>query len=780
MAGIDALRAPSKRIFASVKARQSPLTSPYRFDDAAINASLEMLFRTAIPVLVVMLMAIIAAIGANDLQRQKAEKLDYLSEHLRRLVHTTAFEQHRTNIEVSGNTLSLQTQRYSVAFADLDVLNLAVETGSEPKEFGSVGLETVVLPASLAAEIADSSDVLSIPAMQFNDESGRAWIAQIVTSPEGFRAAVVDLDAAFEQWYSHVRVAVGVFVTILCVLLILVYGYYAQVSRVRRHVHLIAEERRSREHALARGRCGLWDWHMATGRMDWSPSMSALLGFKPERLIMSLAQFVSLAHDDDNQFLELAKKFVDHEIDEFDQVVRLSHADGGYLYVRLRAQAVQSNTTGLIVSGVAVDVTEQHRLADQSRTLDMRLAAAVESVNESFVLWDRDEQLIMCNSHFVDMLQLPSNLARPGIKKPDLMAKAMPFLSEVRLLSAQSAEGVEIIECQLEDGRWVLFNTKTLPDGSIASVGTEISQMKRNEKRLLENEARLKVMVEDLNDLRRADNERAEQYAEMNVRYIAEKVRAETANIAKSEFLANMSHELRTPLNAIIGFSELMQTGMFGPLGSNRYLEYAKDIHDSGNYLLGFINDILEMSKIEAGQLRLNKERFNICDVLNEAVHYVSAVELSKKLIYRVETDCDETDIFADKKAVKQVLLNLLSNAQKFSNPNGLIRARAHLVGENLFLSIADLGCGIEAEHISKLGEPFIQAASTATRQHPGSGLGLAISKSLIEHHGGSLRLFSTFGKGTIVQVRLPVGLKTTEISQPDQTDTDVELPKAA
>jgi two-component system, cell cycle sensor histidine kinase PleC len=201
-----------------------------------------------------------------------------------------------------------------------------------------------------------------------------------------------------------------------------------------------------------------------------------------------------------------------------------------------------------------------------------------------------------------------------------------------------------------------------------------------------------------------------------------------------------------------------MQTGMFGPLGSTRYLEYAKDIHDSGNYLLGFINDILEMSKIEAGQLKLNKEHFNICEIVKEAVHYVSAVEPSKKLKYRVEIDCDETDIYADKKAVKQVLLNLLSNAQKFSSADGLVRARAHRVGKNLFVSIADFGCGIEAEYISKLGEPFIQAASTATRRHPGSGLGLAISKSLIEHHGGSLRLFSTFGKGTVVQFRLPTG----------------------
>ena len=186
--------------------------------------------------------------------------------------------------------------------------------------------------------------------------------------------------------------------------------------------------------------------------------------------------------------------------------------------------------------------------------------------------------------------------------------------------------------------------------------------------------------------------------------------RAEAANRAKSEFLANMSHELRTPLNAIIGFSEVMESGLFGSLGSERYLEYARDIHSSGSYLLGVINDILDMSKIEAGQFNMDREEIELGPLISEAVKVVS-LQAAKKSI-TVETDISENmSLFADRRAIKQIAINLLSNAVKFTGQRGHITVRARNVANAIVLTIEDNGVGIPKDKLSKLGRPFEQVA---------------------------------------------------------------------
>jgi two-component system cell cycle sensor histidine kinase PleC len=244
--------------------------------------------------------------------------------------------------------------------------------------------------------------------------------------------------------------------------------------------------------------------------------------------------------------------------------------------------------------------------------------------------------------------------------------------------------------------------------------------------------------------------------AELTEKYAAEKTRAEDANQAKSKFLANMSHELRTPLNAIIGFSEIMESNMFGPLGSEKYHEYCSDIRSSGQYLLEVINDILDMSKIEAGRIRLDFEDLPLDALLGEAMRVVSARAEEKQLnvTSRISPDLQ---LRADRRALKQVVLNLLSNAVKFTHPGGRITVRGRVSGECIVLAIADTGIGIAKDALAKLGRPFEQVESQLTKSHQGSGLGLAISKSLVELHGGSMRIRSALGKGTLVVVRLPL-----------------------
>jgi two-component system cell cycle sensor histidine kinase PleC len=244
--------------------------------------------------------------------------------------------------------------------------------------------------------------------------------------------------------------------------------------------------------------------------------------------------------------------------------------------------------------------------------------------------------------------------------------------------------------------------------------------------------------------------------AELAEKYAEEKTRAEEANQAKSKFLANMSHELRTPLNAIIGFSEIMESGMFGPLGAEKYHEYCSDIRGSGQYLLEVINDILDMSKIEAGRLRLDFEDLRLDTLLNEAMRVVAARAEDKTLQVTARIS-PQLRLRADRRALKQVALNLLSNAIKFTPTGGQITVRGRATSHFIMLSIADTGIGIARDALARLGRPFEQVESQLTKSHQGSGLGLAISKSLVELHGGRMRIRSILGKGTVVVVRLPL-----------------------
>jgi two-component system cell cycle sensor histidine kinase PleC len=309
--------------------------------------------------------------------------------------------------------------------------------------------------------------------------------------------------------------------------------------------------------------------------------------------------------------------------------------------------------------------------------------------------------------------------------------------------------GARTFEAQLEDGRWLHISERRTKDGGYVSVGTDITALKNHEEKLVDSEKRLMATVSDL----RASQERLGELAEQ---YAAEKTRAEEANQAKSKFLANMSHELRTPLNAIIGFSEIMESGMFGPLGAEKYQEYCSDIRDSGQYLLDVINDVLDMSKIEAGRIRLDFEDLELDTLLNESMRVVSAKAQEKQLELTAKIAPDLT-LRADRRALKQIAINLLSNAVKFTPGGGRVTVRGRATDHCIVLGIADTGIGIAKDALAKLGRPFEQVESQLTKSHQGSGLGLAIAKSLVELHGGRMRIRSTLGKGTMVVVHLPL-----------------------
>lgn len=231
---------------------------------------------------------------------------------------------------------------------------------------------------------------------------------------------------------------------------------------------------------------------------------------------------------------------------------------------------------------------------------------------------------------------------------------------------------------------------------------------------------------------------------------------AMSASRAKSAFLANISHELRTPLNAIIGFSELMTREIFGPLGNGRYQEYAKLIHDSGGHLLDLINGVLDMSKIEAGKFELYEEIFELEDVVSSSLRFVRLAAERGGVELKSDIARETTQIFADRRAIKQILVNLLSNGIKFTPRGGEVRVVARLAEKGVEIKVQDSGIGISRADLERLGKPFEQAEGAMTRGKEGTGLGLALVKSLAGMHGGEAVLESALGSGTSVTVRLP------------------------
>jgi signal transduction histidine kinase len=232
---------------------------------------------------------------------------------------------------------------------------------------------------------------------------------------------------------------------------------------------------------------------------------------------------------------------------------------------------------------------------------------------------------------------------------------------------------------------------------------------------------------------------------------------AELANKSKSEFLANMSHELRTPLNAIIGFSSVMKEQLFGSIGSDRYRDYANDIHDSGTHLLAIINDLLDVSAIEAHKLELRIAACDVREVMDSALRLVTPRAQTAGLeLKRIVAD-DVPELQADERRLKQVLLNLLSNAIKFTRAGGSVHIEARTAGNgNIQLRVADTGIGMDAAGIAKALERFGQVDSGLDRKHEGTGLGLPLARGLVELHGGALSIESEPNKGTVVIVTLP------------------------
>jgi two-component system, cell cycle sensor histidine kinase PleC len=627
---------------------------------------------------------------------------------------------------------------------------------SAPLEAGMIGrrLIDVLGPTQPLTTFGAVAGVLEIP---LADGSLAYGTVRSLWS-DGELAIVHGRADALAPWASDTALTVTLSATTGFVVLILGFAFHWQATRAREADQIYETVRSRIDTALNRGRCGLWDWDLARGRVFWSHSMFAILGLRPRDTLLSFGEVNALVHPEDIDLYGLAAQLADASATLVDHAFRMRHANGNWVWLRARCELVQqSGDGGPHLIGIAVDITEQKTLVERTVEADLRLRDAIETIPEAFVVWDAQNRLVLCNSNFQELHNLPDEAIKAGASYESVVAAGRKPVVRSKVTSEGQSPGARTFEAQLDDGRWLHISERRTKDGGYVSVGTDITNIKRHEEKLMESEKRLMATVADLRHSQQKLERQAEEVADLAEKYAEEKTRAEEASQAKSKFLANMSHELRTPLNAIIGFSEIMESGMFGPLGSDKYREYCSDIHQSGQYLLDVINDILDMSKIEAGRIRLDAEPIELEPFLNDAMRVVSGRANDKrlKLTARIGRGIR---LSADHRLLKQIMLNLLSNAVKFTPEGGRVTIRARKTsGGWVSISIADTGIGIPEEALARLGRPFEQVESQLTKSHQGSGLGLAIAKSLTELHHGGMRIRSTPGRGTMVLLRLPM-----------------------
>jgi len=379
------------------------------------------------------------------------------------------------------------------------------------------------------------------------------------------------------------------------------------------------------------------------------------------------------------------------------------------------------------------DISARAAAESMAAQAQQQLVDALESISEAFVLYDGQDRILLFNQKFRELHGPCANLIVVGARFDDvaravaaqgLIPEAAGRIQEwVRERVAQHSNPTGSFDMELGDGRWIRIAERRTRDGGIVGTMTEITEEKRRER-----------------ELRRARDA------------------AELANRSKSEFLANMSHELRTPLNAIIGFSELMKNEVLGTIGIPAYTGYVRDIHDSANHLLNIINDILDLSRIEAGKLKLFETGVDLGSAAQATARLVTERAADSGVRVTTEVEKELPTLWGDERLVKQILINLLANAVKFTPRGGSVAVRAFKDQEGrLGLSVADTGIGIAESDLARVMEPFGQADGSLRRRYEGTGLGLPLVRSFVELHSATFDLKSQVGSGTTAIVLFPI-----------------------
>jgi len=477
-----------------------------------------------------------------------------------------------------------------------------------------------------------------------------------------------------------------------------------------------------------------WFWEMdASLRFTYvSPRAVEILGVPVSFLIGKTRREISGEMIDNEKWQRHYEELDAHRAFRDFKFVRKGH-DGRLQYIATSGIPKfdeEGNFTGY--AGASSSLAGRLDEEEKANLVREQLAAAVNALSELFVLWDPQDRLVICNDQFRKINEAVSETTEPGTLFRDHVRAVLEHgaypASKGREEEwyadriAQHENPGQPFEVDRQGGRCLLVHEQKIPDGSTITISSDITERKRHEE-----------------DLRIA------------------KQNAEFANRAKTEFLAHMSHELRTPLNAIIGFSQICESELFGKQSNPKYVEYATDIRTASTHLLDLISDVLDISKLEEGEYKIEEAVFSIEKALEACLTMVTGRASSKQIKINVSVDPGINRLKADERLVKQIVLNLLSNAIKFTPAGGRVSVRASLAeDEGLNISVIDNGNGIAEDDIAKILEPYVQVRDNPGVAHEGTGLGLPIVKGLTELHGGQLFIDSEIGHGTKITVRMP------------------------
>ncbi len=459
-----------------------------------------------------------------------------------------------------------------------------------------------------------------------------------------------------------------------------------------------------------------------------NPAMVALVDATQPEEILALPNILHLVHPDDMpQALAIAEGRRRGEDMPAQYQLRLVTRSGQPVWVD--SQAARIHWQGHPAILLAVNYIGDRKRAEDARRQSERLFARIfqSSPNILCLLEGRGQRIIDVNEAFLNLF---------ACGRSDIIGRSFDEIG----IWGTDGQFEAVISTILTEGH--------CPERELQAVfrsGERRDFMVTGELLSLDGENILMISGRDISESKRQRQE-----------IIAAKEAAELANRAKSEFLANMSHELRTPLNAILGFSDIIANELHGPIGDRRYCEYARDIHESGNHLLSIINDILDLSKIEAGRLEINETLVDFLDVLHSCCRLISP--RAKAAEVEVINACpNDLPLFlADERLIKQILLNLLSNAVKFTPEGGIVTVGAECGAEGFAFWVADTGIGMDEKGIELALTSFGQVDSSLSRKQVGSGLGLPLAKAFAERQGGRLEIESALQKGTRVTVVFP------------------------
>jgi two-component system cell cycle sensor histidine kinase PleC len=439
-----------------------------------------------------------------------------------------------------------------------------------------------------------------------------------------------------------------------------------------------------------------------------------------------------------------------------DEELQIATVQGRAIWATMAAVPMQygEEDAALVVVN---DITAKKASEEKLREAEQRLIDALAVAPDGVALFDNDERLLVCNTAYAAIVGIPLNkiagkshreicLSSVGNRPLPAMAGVHTDYDEwlaTRMRAFSAGRSEPHIFYDTRDRRWLQIRDFRLESGGTASLITDITALKRSERELREANENLAARTETLEAARKAAIKAHQD--------------AEYANRAKSQFLAHMSHELRTPLNAIIGFSEIMALQLLGASGVPQYDRYANDILAAGRHLLAVIDDILDLSKVEAGKMKLAAEQVPWDRLFQDCMMLLRPLAADRMVTLQADPAPEGATLFADERLAKQMLVNLLSNAVKYTPSGGYARIRL-LPGHDgsARVEVTDSGVGMDQADVQKAMEPFGRIDSALVSQMRGTGLGLPLVKALIELHGGRLEIESMPGRGTTVRLYFP------------------------